>query len=152
MTPFERRLLWSSTIVVGLSGLAFLWLKYFVVPDDPFAIVNHPWQPFVLKVHVVSAPFLVFAVGAVFLRHVWRQFRSGRPEGRHTGVVLMLVLAPMVLSGYLLQAVTSRPALRTVAWVHIGTGVLYLAAMGAHQLRATAAQRAAPGESRSVDA
>jgi hypothetical protein len=142
MSPFERFLLWGSTAVVGLSGLAFLWMKYFVVPEDPYAIVNHPWQPFFLKLHILSAPVLVFAVGVVFLRHVWRQFRSGRPGGRRTGVTVVLVLVPMVFTGYLLQTVASRDALRWIAWIHIATSVAYVLAIGGHQLRTLAVQAA----------
>lgn len=142
MSPFERWTLWGSTAVVAVSGFAFLWLKYFVVPEDPYAIVNHPWQPFFLKLHILSAPALVFAVGVVFLRHIWRQFRSGRPGGRRTGLSVLVVLVPMVATGYLLQTVASREALRWLAWVHIAASVAYVLAIGGHQLRTVAVQAA----------
>jgi hypothetical protein len=143
MSPFERWLLWGSTALVGLSGFAFLWLKYFVVPEDPYAVVNHPWQPFFLKLHILSAPLLVFAVGVVFLRHIWRQFRSGRPGGRRTGLTVVLVMLPMVATGYLLQTVASRDALRWLAWAHIATSTAYVLAIGGHQLRTLAVETAA---------
>ena len=135
MSPFEKWLLWGSTTVVAVSGFAFLWLKYFVIPADPYAIVHHPWQPFFLKLHILSAPFLVFAVGVVFLRHIWRQLRSGRPGGRRTGLTVLLVLVPMVVSGYLLQTVATREALRWIAWTHIAASAAYVLAIGGHQVR-----------------
>jgi cytochrome b subunit of formate dehydrogenase len=143
MNPFERWTLWGSTTVVAVSGFVFLWIKYFVVPQDPYAIVNHPWQPFFLKLHILSAPVLVFAVGVVFLRHIWRQLRSGRPGGRRTGVTILLVLVPMVATGYLLQTLASREALRWTAWVHIATGAAYVLAVAGHQARTLAVQAAA---------
>lgn len=152
MSPFERFLLWGSTTLVGVSGFAFLWMKYFVVPADPYAIVNHPWQPFFLKLHILSAPLLVFAVGVVFLRHIWRQFRSGRPGGRRTGLTVVLVLVPMVLSGYLLQTVASREALRWIAWTHIAASAAYVLAIGGHQLRTLVVQAAVRRARRSAPA
>ncbi|HEX6851337.1 MAG TPA: hypothetical protein VF139_07990 [Candidatus Polarisedimenticolaceae bacterium] len=143
MNPFERWMLWGSTTVVGLSGFAFLWLKHVAAPADPYAIVNHPWQPFFLKLHILSAPVLVFAVGVVFLRHIWRQFRSGRPGGRRTGLTVFAVMVPMVASGYLLQTVASRDALRWLAWIHIGTSTAYVLAIGGHQLRTLVVESAA---------
>lgn len=143
MNPFERWMLWGSTAVVGLSGFVFLAFKYFVVPADPYAIVNHPWQPFFLKLHILSAPLLVFAVGVVFVRHIWRQFRSGRPGGRRTGLSVFLVMVPMVATGYLLQTVASREALRWLAWVHIATSTAYVLAIGGHQMRTLAVEAAA---------
>ena len=74
MTRAERWLLWTSTLAVAVSGFGFAWAKYLVRSDDPFAVVHHPLQPFFLKMHVLTAPILVFAVGFLFSRHV-----VGRP-------------------------------------------------------------------------
>ena len=142
MTAFEKAILWGSTALVSVSGIVFLILKYFVVSDDPFAVVNHPWQPFFLKMHVLSAPLLVFAVGVVFLRHIWRQFRSRLPAGRRTGILVFVVLVPMVASGYLIQTATSKPVLFGLAMVHIVTGIGYVASIAGHQVRAWAHERA----------
>lgn len=139
MSPFERWMLWGSTALVAISGFAFLGLKYLVAPADPYAIVNSPWQPFFLKLHILTAPLLVFAVGLVFLRHIWNQLRSGRPGGRRTGIAVLGVLVPMIATGYLLQTVSSREAAWWVALAHIVTGVAYVAAVAGHQLRSLAA-------------
>lgn len=141
MTPFEKAILWGSTALVSVSGIVFLVLKYFVVSDDPFAVVNHPWQPFFLKMHVLTAPLLVFAVGVVFLRHIWRQFRSGLAAGRRTGILVFVILVPMVVSGYLIQTATSRPVLSLLAMVHIVAGIGYVVSIAGHQLRAWAHER-----------
>ena len=134
MTRVEKGLLWSSTLVVGATGLVYAWMKYLLTPVDPYAAVNHPWQPLVLKVHLVAAPFLVFAVGLVFTQHVWRQFRSGLKRGRRSGTLTILTLAPMVVSGYLIQAVTSEGWLWWLAMIHLLTGTLFVAGFLAHQV------------------
>ena len=64
---------WSShivTMIVGASGLIYLWIKYFMRTDDPFSVVNHPLQPFLLDAHVLSAPLLVFLFGLMFESHI----------------------------------------------------------------------------------
>ena len=59
MTRLEAWFLHVATILVGGGGLVYAWMRYFVRPDDPFAVVNHPWQPDVQHLHVLAAPLLV---------------------------------------------------------------------------------------------
>ena len=134
MTWTEKLLLWGSTLVVGITGLVYAWMKYLLPPLDPYSNLHHPLQPLVLKIHLVAAPFLVFAVGLVFMQHIWGQFRSGLKRGRRSGVSTILTLAPMVLSGYLIQTVTSESWLYWLAALHLVTGSLFLLGFLSHQL------------------
>ena len=134
MTRTEKLLLWASTLVVGITGLVYAWMKYLLPPLDPYSSIHHPLQPLVLKVHLVAAPFLVFAVGLVFTQHIWGQFRAGLKRGRRSGVGTLLTLAPMVLSGYLIQTVTADRWLFWVAVVHLVTGALFVAGFTSHQV------------------
>ena len=143
MTPLEKWMLWVSTAVVAATGIALGWMKYFVSPEDPYAVIHHPWQPAMLKIHLVAAPFLVFALGMVFTRHVVRQWASGRPAGRASGVGLVVTLAPMVISGYLIQVTTSESWLFRAAMLHVAASLLYLAGLAGHQVAAWRAGRRA---------
>ena len=134
MTPFERAMLWGSSILVGVSGLVLAVMKYALTSDDPYAVVNHPLQPLMLKVHIVSAPLLVFAVGIVFVKHIWEQWRSGLTRGRISGSWTLSTFGPMVLSGYLVQTLTHRGWLFAMVVVHLVTGSAFLAGFAAHQL------------------
>lgn len=141
MSPAEKWLLWLSSAAVAVSGGVYGWMKYVMRSDDPYAVVHHPLQPFFLKAHVLTAPVLVFAVGAVYTRHVVRQWRTGRPGGRASGVGTAAVLAPMIVSGYAIQTLTSESWLVRVAMVHLAASALYLGSFLAHQIGA--ARRAA---------
>lgn len=134
MTPFERWSVWVTSLLTTLTGLVYLWMKYFLETTDPWSVVNHPLQPVVLKLHIVTAPLLVFAVGVITTRHVWRHFRSGIRWGRRTGIALGLLIGPMILTGYLIQAVTHQGWLRAIAFSHIGFGAVYAVGLAAHQL------------------
>jgi hypothetical protein len=136
MTRFERWSVWSSSVLTFVTGVIYLWLKYGLETDDPFAVINHPWQPAVLKIHILAAPLLVFSVGMVALRHVWRHLQSGSREGRRSGLITLVALGPMIATGYLIQAITDEGWLRAMAWSHIGLGLLYGIGLLAHQFAA----------------
>jgi hypothetical protein len=150
VTPFERWAVWSTSVATFVTGVIYLGMKYLMVSDDPLAVVNHPWQPAVLKLHILVAPLLVFSIGLVALRHVWRHLQSKTKDGRRSGLLTVLVLGPMIASGYLIQTMAEEGWLRTMAIVHIGLGLVYGVALLAHQLAAGAskARTARAGERR----
>ena len=135
MTRFEANLLHVANLLVGGSGLVYAWMRYCVVPSEPFAVVNHPAQPTVLHLHVLTAPLLIFASGLIWQAHVWARVRSGYRERRKTGLTLAIGLAPMVLSGYALQVCGSE-TWRTV-WiaVHLSSSALWTTAFLLHRWR-----------------
>jgi len=136
VSRFERWAVWSTSIATILTGVVYLVMKYLMVSDDPFAVVNHPWQPAVLKAHILVAPLLTFSIGLVALRHVWRHLLSGMREGRRSGLITLVALAPMIGTGYLIQAVTQESLLRAMALSHIGLGLLYGVGLLAHHFSA----------------
>jgi hypothetical protein len=132
--PLERRLVRWSSWAVGLTGLAYLWLKYFMEPSEPWAAVNHPLQPLILKAHILVAPLFVFAVGTIFMSHVWKHLVGRVAARRRSGLLLALAVVPVSLTGYLVQTVVHPGWLSAVAWAHIGLGGLFLAGFVAHLL------------------
>jgi hypothetical protein len=136
VTRFERWAVWITSVATLVTGVVYLWMKYLMVSDDPFAIVNHPWQPLVLKLHILVAPLLTFSLGVVALRHIWRHLKAGMREGRRSGLLAGVVVGPMILTGYLIQAITHEGWLKAMAYSHIGLGLLYGIALLAHQFSA----------------
>jgi len=134
MKPYVKWLLWMSSIATALTGVVYFWMDRMLLPVDEFAIINHPLQPLVLKAHILVAPLLVFAIGVIAIDHIWKYFRGTIRRARRTGVSTMWPIAPMVLSGYLIQAITQEAWLVAIAWVHIGTGLLYVATLVGHQV------------------
>src|SRR5438128_2419924 len=84
------------------SGVVFAAMKYWMKSDDPFAVVNHPWQPHVLSAHVLLGPIAVFAFGWTFASHMLPALVNRAPN-RASGIVSMVLIVPMVASGYLMQ-------------------------------------------------
>lgn len=132
MTRFEKWAVWTTVALTAATGGVYFWMKYLMTSPDPYAVIHHPWQPIALKLHILVAPLLVFALGLIAMRHVWRHFRSGASRGRRTGLGNVLLATSMVVSGYLIQVVTREPVLSVIAWIHIVAGVLFAAVVMGH--------------------
>ncbi len=134
MTRNEARNLHIATALVGVSGLVYAWMRYFVEPDpESFSVVNHPWQPSLRDTHLITAPLLVFACGLVWRAHVWLRVRSSFQPRRKTGLALAVLLAPMVLTGYALQVAVEDPWRDIWIVSHVASSVLWLATYAIHQ-------------------
>jgi hypothetical protein len=125
MNPAQKWLLLTSSVLTACTGLIYWWMDWALQPLDEWAVINHPLQPLVLKLHILVAPVLVFAVGLIAVEHIWRHMKSAVQRGRLSGLVTVAVLAPMVLTGYLIQTVTHPGWLSVLAWSHIGTGLFF---------------------------
>ena len=132
-------------VVTALTGTVFAVMKYAMKSDDEFAVVNHPWQPFMLAAHVVVAPLLVFGFGWIFANHIWPGFTSGIARKRKSGIWSMAAIVPMVLSGYLLQVSTADATRQAMAVAHWISSALFISAYVIHLVTKRAARSARQG-------
>ena len=132
MTRLEKVVVWGSTAAVTVTGVVYAWMKYLLEPVDSFAVINHPLQPVVLKLHIVTAPILIFGIGMIATRHIWPHFKAGLQRGRRSGISSMLVLVPMIATGYALQALSNASWLRVLGWIHLGFGIVFAVGSAFH--------------------
>jgi hypothetical protein len=133
MNPWQRPLLWASTAVLTLTGLAYAGMRYLMSADDPFSAYNHPLQPWALDLHVLAAPALVLAIGWFWGSHILPMLRK-KAGSRPSGLALIGIALVMTVSGYLLQ-VSTAAALRTfAAWLHGISGVAFFLLLAGHSL------------------
>mgnify|MGYP001192325437 FL=1 len=125
-------------MLTGVTGLIYWWMDEFLQPIDEFAIINHPLQPWLLKAHIIIAPVLVFALGVIWMNHIWKHIRISMQGARKSGLIAVVLITPMVFSGYLIQAVISPVLLTVLIWIHIGGGLFYLLGLLVHKLAADA--------------
>jgi hypothetical protein len=143
MSRFDAWSIHLSTLLVGGSGLVYAWMLYWLEPTDPYAVVHHPLQPLVQHLHVWLAPLLVFAAGAVWRSHGWAHFKQGMRPRRWSGRGLLLTLAPMVASGYLIQTAVSPGWRQLWVAIHLASSGLWIAAHAAHLISSPRARAAA---------
>jgi hypothetical protein len=125
------QLIWLHLTVAltAITGVVFAVMKYWMKSGDEFSVVNHPWQPHMLAIHVVVAPALLFILGWAFSNHMLPKYRFGdHDKHRGTGIAAMALIVPMALSAYLLQVSTNETLRTAMAWAHwITSGVFLLA-------------------------
>ena len=135
MSRWELFLLHASALAIAISGVVYGVMKYAMTGSDPDSPLGHPWQPGVLKAHVLAAPFLVFALGLVARGHALPKLKSGEKTGKKSGVSLLGLVAPLVLSGYAVQVFTGDSLRRGTGWAHTALGAVWVLAYGAHLLK-----------------
>ncbi len=114
----------AALVAISLTGLVYGVFKYFVPSPDPDSRAGHPWQPALLKAHLLVAPLAIFGIGLLLRRHALAKLRQAEPEGRRTGTAMLVLFLPLVLTGYLIQVFVERGAVRATGFLHAGLGLL----------------------------
>lgn len=125
MSRGERWVVWVAAATVIGTGVGYGVLRYLLATTDEWGVAAHPLEPLALKLHVVSAPILVFAVGLIAVRHILAHLQQGVRQGRRSGITALSSLLPMIASGYGIQVVTDERWLLALAWIHGVTGGLF---------------------------
>jgi hypothetical protein len=129
----------AALAAISLTGVAYGIFKYWVSSPDPDSRAGHPMQPGLMKAHLLVAPFAIFGVGLLLRRHAVLKLRKGETSGRSTGLMLLGIFLPLVLTGYLIQAFVEPGAVHATGYVHAALGALVALAYAFHPKR-----RAAP--------
>ena len=135
MTRNDRFWIYTSTLLAGGSGLIYFWMRYLLTPVDEFAIINHPLQPQVQHLHVLTAPLLLFALGLIWKTHIRKNRRSPGKPRKKSGATLYYSVVPMVASGYAIQVSASEQLRNVAAWIHSATSLLFVAVFCWHAYR-----------------
>ncbi len=148
MTWWEK---WAFNLLhaaVAVTGTAYFCMKYLVTPTDPFAVVNHPWQPSMLAWHIVAAPFLVVFFGMLFRTHTLRKLVSASPRNRRSGWTSLIGFSVMALTGYLIQVTASLAWITAWIWIHVAASAVFVVGYTTHMVigwRLTRAPAVRPG-------
>ena len=128
------QLIWLHLTVAltAITGVVFAVMKYLLQSDDEFSVVNHPLQPHMLAIHVVVAPAVLFILGWAFSNHMLPKWRFGDGRNKRTGLASMWLIAPMALSGYLLQVSVNETLREVMAWAHGITSAVFVIAYVIH--------------------
>ena len=131
-----------TAALVTLTGAVFAVMKYCLRSEDELSVVNHPLQPHMLSAHVVIAPLLVFGFGWVFANHVWPKLVFKDPRNRRSGIGALSLIAPMSMSGYLMQIATNDAIRQAMAVAHWVSSALFVIVYVMHLVKPRAAEAA----------
>jgi len=132
MSRWESWAFGTLHAVLALTGGGYFVMKYLLRTDDPFALINHPWQPSMLAAHVLAAPLGMVAFGIMLRSHIVTKLTSKNGPGRRSGWTSVVSFAAMALSGYLLQVVASPTWLRVMTVAHVATSIAFVAGYTTH--------------------
>lgn len=135
MKQWERWLQYGANLLVAGTGAVYAFMRYFLEPVDEWAVINHPWQPHIQHLHVLTAPLLVFACGLIWHRHVAGRIGSDEHRRGVSGPGLAVVFVPMIASGYLLQTTSTAGWRQTWLVLHLVTSGLWILLAATHVLR-----------------
>ncbi len=132
MTSWYRWSFALVTFIVTASGGAYFVMKYCLESVDPFAVVNHPLQPLMLHVHVLSSPWLLLLFGALLQGHVAAKLKQSGTPNRWSGLISIGSFAVMAITGYLLQVTVSTSLARALVATHVASSTIFAVSYGAH--------------------
>jgi hypothetical protein len=132
MKRWERWTFGLLVLAVSVTGFAYLWMKYALTTDDPFAVTNHPLQPLMLSAHVLFSPPLILMFGIILNSHILRKIGARGIPNRVSGLLSLGTFAAMTISGYMLQVTTAAALLRGLVMVHVVSGVVFSGAYAVH--------------------
>lgn len=134
LTRSQTYFMHVAVVLATITGAVYAWMKYFVETDDPFAVVNHPWQPTLLHLHILVVPLLVYGLGWIASSHIGPKYRSRTRIARRSGIIMMALAGIMVFSGYLLQVFTSELALELSVVTHWISSAVFVIGYLVHQV------------------
>lgn len=146
MRAWERRALHGAAAAAALTGGVYGWFRYFGQRMGDFGPEPSAWQGAWQHLHVLAAPLLLFMLGITVRGHLMMKLRAGGREGRRTGLVLGLLIAPMALSGYGIQVVTAQSWHLALAWIHGVSSLIFTTGYLAHLAAIWRYRRLADGE------
>ena len=107
-------------------------MKYLMATDDPFAVVNHPWEPTMLATHVIAGPIAIALFSLAFRSHglprLWQasavnpKIRARRRRRVHR----------VDRVRYLNQVATDAIVLEASIWTHVSAGGIFVAVYAVH--------------------
>lgn len=125
---WHRLCIYASTLLLLLSGAAWLIARYFLRPVGEFGETIHPIEPWAMKVHGGAAMLMLFFLGSLMNSHVRRALKSGR--NLVSGWSMIIAFGFLIATGfglYYLAGESDRPAWSLLHWsVGLGIAVLFI--------------------------
>ncbi|MBK4736420.1 DUF4405 domain-containing protein [Noviherbaspirillum pedocola] len=118
MERWHRRSLYGVTLLLVVSGIAWLIAHFFLRRAGEFGETIHPLEPWSMKLHGAAVLAMLFFVGSMLNSHIRRAVRAGRNLAQ--GWSLLVSLAALTLSGYglwYLAGEESRVVWSTTHWI-----------------------------------
>lgn len=130
LKTWQSRLFWVTFFLTAVTGINLIFFRDFIPTGDSDTTLLQPY----IKIHILAAAAMLFSLGVVFTRHALPYIKTGKSPGKKTGITLLSLSLPVVLSGYLLQIVYTPAWQAGSWWVHSITGIVFILLFFIHQI------------------
>jgi len=120
----------------GVTGIGLLWIVRFAVPDDPFAVIGHPWEPIFRDTHILVAPIFLILAGYLFRDHFQPKLQDGTQRGKWSGLLTAAFIFVQCATGYWMQVTIDLHFREILFWAHAAAGIGFLVFIALHLVRA----------------
>ena len=134
LQSWEKILFNAGIVVVSGTGIVLFYMKYCMSPMDEYAVINHPWQPLILKLHIIFSPLLLLQLGYLLAIHAIPFLKKKIKAALKTGFFIIVFILPMVISGYGIQVVNDDFWLSVMSILHISFSFIFLVLYLLHYL------------------
>ncbi|MEO6341749.1 MAG: hypothetical protein ABIO49_01245 [Dokdonella sp.] len=132
MSQRREALVYIILGVLWASGIGWLVFHYFLYQTTEFGLLPHPLETWWLRLHGAAAFATLWLIGLLWAIHLVPAWKARR---RTSGIVLGVLLAVLVLSGYLLYYASGDDARVAIALLHWIIGAALPLAVLPHVLR-----------------
>jgi predicted membrane channel-forming protein YqfA (hemolysin III family) len=120
----NRHQFWLYLALIALYGSGLIWaiFHYFIRTPGDFGDVPHPIEPWCMRVHGGAAMLFLILLGTLLPNHV--RFAWHARRNRPNGVLLMVILGSLILTGYGLYYLAGETSRAWTHWSHLIVGIL----------------------------
>ena len=136
LSPRRRRTLYAVVGGAWATGILWLIFHYFMTRPGEFGSEPHPLEAWWLRLHGACAFAVLWVGGMLWAVHI--RPALSRPGKRISGLLLLGMFALLAATGYLLYYAVDDGLRDAVRWAHWLTGILLVAVLGVHVIRARA--------------
>jgi hypothetical protein len=126
----QKAALYALTGLVWLSGVLWLYFRYFGRVQTEFGLQAHPAQGWCLEVHGAVAMLFLILLGTFIPNHIrlgWHQNRQ-----RPSGVSLLTMCGILILTGWGLYYLGNESLRRSTSLLHSVLGALLPVVIAVH--------------------
>lgn len=134
MKVFEKYWFLLTFLALLVTGIGFLYFRDFAPRPDAFSVISSPWQPWLIKFHILVAPIFVFWVGWISIAHTVNRLKRKMKRGRKTGLLNVGLLGVSILTGYFVQIITHEQMVQIVSNIHVYLSIFCFIMVLVHQI------------------
>lgn len=136
MEKSEKNFLNYSHYIVTLTSVVYFIVKNFMQVEGEWGVESHPLEVHLQHFHILSVPFLFFAISLIFKGHILKKLRMKSKLLKRSGILLLSLALVMVFSGYGIQVAMDSFSRQILINTHLISSFLWVVIFFYHSFMA----------------